>query len=360
MDYPARNQRLREKIKASELDGILITRPENIFYLMGINRVEGIYCLHQDGAAFFTDFRYIYVFKDNEPFFDVIECKQYTEDMAKWLKIKGLKRIGVESGYMTIEMFNNWRTAFSDMQLSPCLNYVEDLRLLKDRFEQALIRKSAQILGDIMDSIPGLIQNMSGMTESSLAIEMDYLMKKAGAQRSAFDIIVATSKRAALPHSAPTDNVIDDEDLLLVDCGAVYQGYCSDMTRVMLLNHSSSHKIQDVYFIVREAQKAAMSLVKPGVPAKEIDIAAREVIKRAGFEAHFGHGTGHGVGLMIHEEPKINSRSKTIIQQGMIFTIEPGIYLQNEFGIRWEDMILVTNDGYESLTDIQWDSLEVI
>ena len=360
MDYTARNQRLREKLKASELDGILITRPENILYLMGISGVEGIYFLHQDGAAFFTDFRYIYAFEENESFFDVIECKEYTEDMVRWIKMKGLKRIGFESGHLTIETFNNWKNAFSDMQLSPCLNYVEDLRLLKDPMEQTLIRKSAQILGQIMDQIPDLIKNMTGITENGLAIEMEYLLKKAGAQRAAFDIIVATSERAALPHSTPTDIVIENEDLLLVDCGAVFQGYHSDMTRVMLLNHTQAHKIKDIYLIVREAQKAAMSLVSPGVPAKEIDLAARDIIKNAGFEEHFGHGTGHGVGLMIHEDPKINAQSKTILQKDMVFTIEPGIYLQNEFGIRWEDMILVTNDGYDSFTDIKWNTLEVI
>jgi Xaa-Pro aminopeptidase len=360
MNYQKRNQRLREKLSECELDGILITRPENIFYLIGIDSIEGIYFLHKKGAALFTDFRYFNYLKEKAPFFEIIQCRQWTEDIAAWLKKNRFKKIGFESGYITIKVLNNWKDAFSDFSLIPCGEFVEDLRLIKDRFEQEQIRKSTNILSEVTNKVSEILKNNRGITERDLAIELDYIMKKAGAQRSAFETIVATGKRSAFPHSSPTDCIIEDEDLLLIDCGVIYMGYHSDMTRVMALKGSPDAKIQEVYGIVREAQKAAISLVSPGVSAKDIDHAAREIIKDAGFEDHFGHGTGHGVGLMIHEEPKINKISGSVLKQGMVFTVEPGIYLENEFGIRWEDMVLVTDEGYEYLTHTSWDSLKVL
>jgi Xaa-Pro aminopeptidase len=211
-----------------------------------------------------------------------------------------------------------------------------------------------------MNKVPQILRDQSGITEKALAIEIEYLIKKAGAQRSAFDIIVATGERSAFPHALPTENIVEKEDLLLIDCGAVFQGYHSDMTRVMVIKTIFNQKIREIYEIVREAQNASLSSIFPGASTKEIDLAARNVIKKAGFEEYFGHGTGHGVGLMIHEGPKINATSETILKKGMVFTVEPGIYLKNEFGIRWEDMVLVTDDGYEFLSDKSWDSLESI
>jgi Xaa-Pro aminopeptidase len=360
MNYLKRNQSLREKLLEIELDGILVTRPENIFYLIGIDNIEGIYFLYPEGATLFTDFRYFNYLKEKDSLFEIIQCEHWTKDMSAWLKKNRFKKIGFESGYITMKAFNNWKAGFLDITLIPCGDFVEDLRLIKDRFEQEQIRKSTQILGEVTNKVSEILKNTSGITERDLAIELDYIMKKAGAQRSAFDIIAATGKRSAFPHSSPTDNIIENEDLLLIDCGVIYMGYHSDMTRVMVLKDTPNSKIQEIYDIVREAQKAAISLVSPGVSAKDIDHAAREIIKDAGFEDCFGHGTGHGVGLMIHEEPKINKTSESILKKGMVFTIEPGIYLENEFGVRWEDMVLVTDDGYEYLTDTSWDSLRVI
>ncbi|MGA1839506.1 MAG: M24 family metallopeptidase [bacterium] len=331
---------MREKFSDCELDGILITRPENIFYLTGIENIEGIYFLYDKGFVLFTDFRYFNYLKEKDPFFEIVQCRLYTEDIAAWLKKNDFKKIGFESGYITIKALNSWKDVFLEITLIPCDGFVEDLRLIKDSFEQEQIKKSTNILGQVMNKASEILKKSSRITERDLAIEMDYIMKKMGAQGSAFDIIVASGKRSAFPHSYPTDCVIENEDLLLIDCGVIYMGYHSDITRVMVLNDNPDTRIKEVYDIVREAQKAAVSLVHPGVSAKEIDHAAREIIKEAGFEDCFGHGTGHGVGLMIHEEPKINKRSDSVLKKGMVFTIEPGIYLENEFGV-------ITGDGLD-------------
>ena len=357
MNFQKRNQQLRDKLSEIGLDGILVTRPENVFYLIGINNLEGVYFLHKDGALLFTDFRYFGLVKDKEVFFDIVQCKNFQKDMGDWFKKNDFKNIGFESGHLAFETHKNWKKSFTSIILIPCIDLVEGLRLVKDKYEQAHIKMSAKILGEVMDEIPEMIKKNPDMTERDLSIELDYQMKTSGAQRSAFDIIVASDERSAFPHATPTDHIIEKADLLLVDCGAVYEGYHTDMTRVMMLQANHNHRIQEIYAVVRDAQVAAMSIVSPGTPAKEIDMAARDVIKKAGFAEYFGHGTGHGVGLMIHEEPKINMRSEAILKEGMVFTIEPGIYLQNEFGIRWEDMVLVTDDGYDLLTSINWENL---
>ena len=343
-----------------DIDGILVTCPENIAYLTGMEYVEGIYFAYSGGGALFTDFRYINALKERDSRVETIECRELIKEIAQWVAQHGLRRIGFESRHITVDAHGQWIDAFSTVTLVPCVDCVEQLRLIKDRDELEFIRTSARILGKIMDQVPGIIRNTSDISERDLAVEMDYLMKKAGAQRSAFEIIIATDERSAFPHSSPTNRRIGQAGSLLVDCGTVFQGYHSDMTRVMTIKHPPEERMRDVYAVVREAQRAAMSRVSPGACARDIDGAARGVIREAGFEAYFGHGTGHGVGLMIHEEPKISTKSDTIVREGMVFTIEPGIYLEHEFGIRWEDMVVVTEGGCESLTEIQWDSLEVL
>jgi len=351
---------LQSRLSEMDIDGILVTCPENITYLTGMEGVEGIYYTYSGGGVLFTDFRYVNAIKERDCHVDTVECKELIKDIDQWLARHGLRRIGFESRHITVDMHRHWIDAFSAVTLVPCKDCVEQLRLIKDKDEQDLVRTSARVLGEVMDKVPGIIRSTSRITERDMAVEIDYMMKKAGAQRSAFEIIIATDERSAFPHSSPTDRIIGQGTFLMVDCGAVFQGYHSDMTRVMATKHPLKGKMRDVYAVVREAQRAAMERVAPGACAKDIDGAAREVIRNAGFEAYFGHGTGHGVGLMIHEEPKISAKSDTIVREGMIFTIEPGIYLEHEFGIRWEDMVVVTEEGCESLTTIKWDSLEVI
>ncbi|MGA1843571.1 MAG: M24 family metallopeptidase [bacterium] len=360
MRYKKRNTTLQSSLSDMDIDGILVTCPENITYLTGMEGVEGIYCTYSGGGVLFTDFRYINAVKEKDCSIETMECRELIKDIAQWLAQHGLRRIGFESRNITVDTHRQLTDALSSVTLVPCADCVEQLRLIKDKDEQELIRTSARILGEVMDQVPGIIGNTSGITERDLAVEMDYMMKKAGAQRSAFEIIIATDERSAFPHSSPTNRAIGQARSILVDCGAVFQGYHSDMTRVMAMKPPREEKMRDVYEVVREAQRAAMDKVSPGACARDIDGAARKVISDAGFEAYFGHGTGHGVGLMIHEEPRISAKSDTIVREGMIFTIEPGIYLEHAFGIRWEDMVVVTEGGCESLTAIKWDSLEVL
>ncbi len=357
MHFENRNQILRERLLELKLEGILITCPENILYMSGVDNINGIFSINKDSSCLFTDFRYFDELQEMKPFFEIIEAKDLVKDLAQWLLKKGFKRIGFESAHVSVESFNRFKEALFDIDFVPCKDFVEGLRLIKDQEEQNLIRESAKILGNVMDKVPEIIGQRESITEKELATELDYMMKKTGAQKRAFETIVTTGERSAFPHAAPKECPVNVKNPILVDCGAVYKGYHSDMTRVIVLGEESDKKIEEIYTIVREAQRAALQRVSPGILIKEIDFAAREVIGKAGFEKKFGHGTGHGIGLNVHEEPKINCRSEAVIKPGMVFTVEPGIYLKDEFGIRWEDMVLVTDDGYQLLTSIKWDSL---
>ncbi|MBN2373571.1 aminopeptidase P family protein [bacterium] len=346
-----------EKLPDKGLEGILITNPENIFYLTGADNVEGSFFIHKEGSVMFTDFRYLNALQEIDPFFDIIQCQRHIEDMAGWLIKNRFKEIGFESAHFRFYPYERLKEASSGVNLIPCLDFVEKKRLIKDEDELVLIGKSAQILGKVMDKVPEMAGHTKQITERDIAIELEYIMKKEGAQRPAFDTIVASGRRSAFPHCVPGDHAINDENILLIDCGVVYKGYHTDMTRVMLLEGTLDRRIQEIYNIVREAQENALRSVTPGVLAKDVDAAARGVIEKAGFGDNFGHSTGHGVGLMVHEGPKINHNSEIVLEKGMVLTIEPGIYLQNEFGIRWEDTMLVTGNGYKTLTAINWNSL---
>lgn len=348
------------RFQEQKIEGILISSPENIFYLSGIDNVEGLYFLDKDGAKIFTDFRYTDAVMESAPPCEIIQIDNLTNDFTAWLSKKGFKKIGFESLHTSVETYNKLKGSLSHTELVPCLDFVEDLRLIKDEQEQAIIIENAKILGSVVDKVPEIIKKNHQITEKELATEIDYLLKKAGAKGAAFDIIVSTGKRSAFPHSVPKEYKINTENILLVDCGGMYKGYSSDITRVMATNSHVPKRINEIYEIVREAQRTAIEMIKPGVYAKQIDLAAREVIKKAGFGENFRHATGHGVGILVHEEPKINYKSETKIMEGMVFTIEPGIYLRNEFGIRWEDMMLVKNNSCEIISKINWDNIQPV
>ena len=214
----------------------------------------------------------------------------------------------------------------------------------KDNLEIELIQKAVDILANIKKKIPDLLRNAVGLSEKEVCLEIEYLIKKEGAEGVAFETIVAFGERSAMPHASPTGRKIKHDEIVLIDMGAVYEGYHSDLTRMFFLGEKVG-EIEDIFSILQSAQAAAIQNIKPGVSAKDIDACARNVIEQAGYGSYFGHGTGHGVGIEVHERPWISPAGEIILEEGMVFTIEPGIYLPDKFGLRLEDMVLVRRQG---------------
>ncbi|MGA1867067.1 MAG: M24 family metallopeptidase [bacterium] len=344
------------------LDALLITDSLHNRYLAKENdSIEGVYIVYQDKAVFFTDFRYFADIKNKNPQIEIIEYTQKYIEIAQWLKNRGIKRIGFESSRTSYSDFENWSQHFPHAMLVPCKRLVEELRMIKDENEIASVKSSIKLLGNILEDVPRLITQNPHITEKEIALEIDLTMRRFGADKTAFTTIVASGKRSAYPHAAPSSCPIQDGEILLVDAGAVMNGYNSDQTRTLVVGERRKNRVFDEIFnIVREAQEAAFSAIAPGVSSKEVDYKARQVIEKAGYGDYFGHGTGHGVGLEVHEAPSISGRTEpTTLAAGMIFTVEPAIYIPEKFGIRWEDMVLVTDTGYELLTEISWNNIWV-
>lgn len=359
-DLNIRIKQMQDVCISKELDAVLIGDPNNNRYLaQDDNCVEGIYLIYKNGAVFFTDFRYYTEIQNKNPRIEIIEYKERDKEIAHWLKNRGINRIGFESSRTNYLDYENWSKNFIGCTLVPCKNLVENLRLIKDDIEIDSIKNSIKILKCILEAIPALIADNSDITEKELALEIEYKMRKSGAEGIAFNTIVASGKRSAFPHATPTTNHIQDGKILLIDAGAVWNGYNSDQTRTLVVGKSGLNKLyQEIFKIVKEAQEAAFSVIKPGISSRTIDTAARSIIENYGYGSFFGHGTGHGVGIEVHEAPIISKKAKeTILKEGMVFTVEPGIYIPDKFGIRWEDMILVTKTGYEILTLNSWNYL---
>jgi Xaa-Pro aminopeptidase len=231
--------------------------------------------------------------------------------------------------------------------LIPLEEELKNFRAEKDSKELALIRRAIDISSNAFLSLPKILKE--GVLEREVALEMEFFMKRNGADAIGFDIIIASGKRSALPHGRASTKGIEKGDFILIDFGSEFQGYHSDQTRTLVCGNPSLEQ-QKIYRIVKEAHDRAIEKIRPGIPIGEVDTAAREYIRNQGYGDYFGHGTGHGIGLAVHEDPVVNSENKGLLQEGMVFTIEPGIYIPNWGGVRIEDMVFVTPQGAEVLT----------
>ena len=340
---------LRKEIE--EVDGFLITKLTNIRYLVGFTGSSGVLLVTQGEAIFFTDFRYKEQskreIKEAETF---IIKESLFKEVAKHPIFKSLKRIGFEEElkYSNYELL---KKELKNKKLLPLKDKVENLRSIKDEREIKNIKTSAKIADSAFKSIRDLIPKSiirPGVKEESIATELDYQLRKEGASRNSFETIVASGPNAALPHARAGKRKLAPGDTIIIDFGALYNGYASDMTRTLILGDNP--KANEIYKIVLNAQLTAINNVKPGVQLKELDRIARDAITSSGYGEYFGHSLGHGVGLEIHEAPMVSANSEEVAQKGMVFTIEPGIYLPGKLGVRIEDMVLVTDTGAELIT----------
>lgn len=344
-----RLERLRVSLAERGLDGIVIHKPENQAYVSGFTGGEGLLLITAARAILITDFRYTEQAAAEAPDFDVMKPESTQHALvAKLVGELQVKRLGFEGDHLKVDEHAAYLKAGAGCEWVTATGLVEELRMIKDESELALMRRAAAIADEAFAQIMPLIK--PGAVEHDLAVELEYRMKKLGAEGISFETIVASGVRSSLPHGRASDKVIESGDLVTFDFGSLYKGYCSDMTRTVMVGEPTE-KQREIYAIVLEAQKRGVAACRPGMTGKELDEVCRSYIRERGYAEYFGHGTGHGVGRFIHEGPKVNVRGeKDVLKPGMIVTIEPGIYLPGWGGVRIEDMLLVTETGSESFS----------
>ncbi|MBM9604801.1 M24 family metallopeptidase [Desulfopila inferna] len=363
MDYSARLALLRKSLAGKKLDAILVSRPENRRYLSGytatdhgISETSGLLLITRKGSTFLlTDFRYReQAEREARGFKVLLNTKGLFHQLKSLLPDLGITSLGFESDYTLHSTADKLFGLGRDLAIKmiPLNGLVEKMRLVKSKDEIECIRQAVHLNEQVFQKT---FKQLSGReTEIELALELGAEMRRRGAEREGFDTIVASGNTSSLPHAVPGRNVLAENAPVVIDMGLVLNGYCSDMTRSFCYGTADTRYLE-IHRIVRRAQLAAISAVRSGVSAGSVDMAARKIIVDAGYGKHFGHAVGHGVGLAVHEEPRISAKSRKKLKAGMVITIEPGIYIPGWGGIRLEDMVVVREDGCENLnTDTTW------
>lgn len=332
-------------------DAALIISPENRRYYTSFPATDGFLLVTGSDAVFYTDSRYTEAASNTIAACRVEDSTDIYDKLAVYFKDNNIKRVSLEAGWVTLSLYERICKKLADFEIdsSEALSKtITQQRSVKTEYEISRVRAAQRITEKTFEHMLGFIK--PGLTEKQVQLELDFYMLSNGAHELSFETIAVTGSNGSKPHGVPGDKIIQSGDFVTLDFGAAVDGYHSDMTRTVAVGKPSD-KQKLVYETVLEAQMACFAALGDGVPAKLCDKAARDVIEKAGFGAFFGHGTGHGVGIEIHESPSVSPRSEDILRAGHIVTDEPGIYLPGEFGVRIEDMALITADGYEKLTD---------
>lgn len=343
-----RVERLRKKMAEKNLEAFLVTHPINRRYMTGFTGTSGVALLTENEAMFFTDFRYVTQVREQCPDWSLVKHEgSIFAEVAKVCEKIGLKQLGFEQDHLTYAEAIQLREMLEEIETVPVGGMIEELREAKDPEELLIIKEAAKIADKAFAQI--LQEIRPGMKEREVALRLEVIMRELGATSSSFDTIVASGWRSALPHGVASDKVIEKGDFVTMDYGAYYKGYASDITRTVLMGKPDS-KQKEIYEIVLEANRRAIEGVCPGKTGKEIDAIARDHIRKHGYGDYFGHGTGHGLGMEVHEEPRVSAKGDKPLAAGMVITIEPGIYLPDFGGVRIEDDLIVTESGYEKIT----------
>src|ERR1700716_3914998 len=345
---------LRGRLVDLELDGLVVTGPENIRYLSGFSGSLGYLVIGTGAAEILGDSRYWLQMEAEAPGFTLVRTGP---SHGLWalishrIKALDLRRVGVESQLMTVDQHQRLTAALPpELTLVPTAGLVEELRIVKSAEEIALLRAVASIAGRAFDRVRSAVR--PGLREREVAFLLEQTFRELGADGPAFETIVAAAERGALPHGRASDRVLERGDMVVIDFGATAAGYHSDTTRTIVVGEPTTEQAR-VIEAVRQAQLTSMALMKAGVAADAVDRRAREVL--AG-EAHaFGHGLGHGIGLQVHERPFLSPTDHTALRPGMVITNEPGIYIPGWGGVRLEEMVLITDDKPEVLTSASWE-----
>ena len=327
----------------------IIQNPVNRFYLSGFRSSAGMIALTVDKAVLFVDFRYFEKAKKTVQNMEVVLANNFLANIKELLETENIKKVLLETDFVNLDSFERMKNVFEGIEVSTdnsLSQTINSLRQIKSAEEIECIKKSQEITDNAFTHILNFIKE--GITEREIALELEFFMRKTGGEGVAFDTIAVSGKNSSLPHGVPTDKPLEAGDFLTMDFGAVYNGYCSDMTRTVAIGYVTDEQ-QKVYDTVLNAQLSALKEIAPNKVCKEIDKIARDIINKE-FEGCFGHGLGHSVGLEIHENPALNTRDETLLKAGIIMTVEPGIYLPDKFGVRIEDMVLITDTSHENLT----------
>ncbi len=331
------------------IDSLLVTRPANIFYLSGFRSSDAALFITKNKRFLITDSRYELEAKKNIKGFNIeIVDGSFFDLIRNLVKSVKVRRLGFEYRYLSYGEHAEIKKRLTGVELVPVIKMVEDSRVIKDPEEIALIKAAVLILKNAVTYFKSILK--PGLSEIDLAVQMEYFIMAASGERSSFEIIVASGSNSAFPHARPTKRVIKPNDMVLLDLGVNYDGYNSDLTRMFFLG-KINHKSEKLYDIVKEAQRRSIKAIRPGAKISRIDSIARDFIRKKGFGDNFGHALGHGIGLEVHEAPAVSSKNHAELKPGMVFTIEPAVYLSERGGIRIEDMVLVTRKGCEILTD---------
>ncbi len=331
------------------IDSLLVSSWPNVTYLSGFKGTESWIFVSPKGLYFITDSRYSEQALAEAKGFKLIlrDKRSVAEIVADLVKKHQCKSVGFEAPIITYSFYQGLAKNVGVDRLKAVGSLVEGLRITKDAFEIGQIRRSAEIAVKGYHYVRQTVR--PGMQEREVQGRLELFTKTLGAEKPSFDIIVATGARSSMPHCQTNETLVRDNDVLLLDMGVIYEGYCSDLTRPIFLGRISPLQ-KKIYDIVWQAQRSGIAAAKPGATCKDVDDACRNYIQKKGYAKYFGHSTGHGVGLEIHEAPSVSSKSQTVLKPGMVITVEPGIYLPGKFGVRIEDMVLITERGNEVLT----------
>lgn len=341
MSLETRLNRLLELMAGEGFDGMLITDPANIYYLSGFTG-EGTLLVTEQKRYLITDPRFT---EQAGQELSGFEIQGLPTD--GWVSLtRDLKRVAFEAENVTFQRYQTWYQTLGD-KLLPAKPLVEQLRLLKDETELEKIRTAVRIGDDVFQDL--LPEIRPGVSERYLGIFIEHRLRVRGCEKEAFDTIVVSGKRSSLPHGRPADKTLEVGDVVTFDFGGLYQNYAGDMTRTVVVGKSCSRS-RDIYSRVLEAQMTGVEAIKPGKTCREVDLAVREVFARNNLDQYFAHSTGHGVGLGVHEAPSVSRRNETVLQEGMVITVEPGLYIPDWGGVRIEDVVLVKGNGHEVLT----------
>lgn len=337
------------KLQLKDGEAVLVVSPENRRYLTGFASSDGYLLVTKTESVFLIDSRYIEAAQNEiTDCSEIVLLKSFSEQLPEYIEKLGVKTVFTEAERLSVAEF----AKIQKYVPCECISEKADdainaLRRIKSQTEKKKILAAQAIAERAFDHILGFIKE--GVTEREVALTLDFFMLKNGAECVSFETIAVSGKNSSMPHGVPSDKKIEIGDFITMDYGAVVDGYHSDMTRTIAVGEVSSKQVE-VYETVLAAQKKSLEALRAGVSCKDADTAARDIIVNAGYGEFFGHGTGHGVGIEIHEEPRLSPKSASSLETGDIVTVEPGIYIPSEFGVRIEDMAFITENGYENLT----------
>lgn len=349
--HPKRIKNIRNYLSEKKLDGIIISNEDNRFYFSGLRSSAGFLFITMNDLYLFTDFRYTELASSQAPGWNIQKITSRLGWLPEIIKKLKVSNVGFESEFITVNTFNliedTVNSSDVEVTLIPTTDIALTIRAVKDEEEIKLLRKAIEIGDKAFEYTEKNIE--IGMTEKEVAWIFEKSVREQNAESISFDTIVASGKNAARPHHATGDSKIEANSTIIIDCGAKYNGYCSDLTRTIVIG-DADEKIKNIYDIVHIAQLTAIDLVKVGMTGEECDSIARKIISEAGYGDFFGHSLGHGIGLNVHENPNVGPRSKFIIQNNMPFTVEPGIYLKGWGGVRIEDIVIIIDNKTEVIS----------